>query len=100
MPRASRTFRIRVTRGNPDAAGVCLARVYHGRRKVEQFETTPAEFTELCFEIRGKAVPAKVAAAAMAARQAREDLGRTSTWRLLASIRLTTPCGASSPPAL
>lgn len=97
MPRVGRTFRIRVTRGDPDAAGVCRARVYHGRRKVEEFDTTPAEFTALCFEIRGRAVPPKVAAAAEAARQAREDLGRTTHWRLIAAIRLTVPLGHPQP---
>lgn len=97
MPRIGRTIRIRVTRGKPDAAGICTARVYHGRRKVEEFDTTPAEFTELCFEIRCKPVPPKVAAAAMAARQAREELGCTAHWRLIAAIRLTTPLGRAQP---
>lgn len=95
--RIGRTVRIRVTRGEPDAAGVCRARVYHGRRKVEEFETTPAEFNALCFEIRGKPVPAKVAAAAEAAREARQDLGRTYHERLIAVIRLTVPLGHPQP---
>lgn len=97
MRRVGRTYRIRVTRGEPDAAGICRARVYHGRRKVEEFDTTPAEFTQLVFEIRGRAVPPKVAAAAEAARLAREEQGRTHHWRLIAAIRLTVPLGPAQP---
>ncbi|HSV29061.1 MAG TPA: hypothetical protein VLL76_05865 [Candidatus Omnitrophota bacterium] len=95
--RVGRTVRIRVTRGEPDAAGICRARVYHDRRKVEEFETTPAEFTALCFEIRGRTVPQKVAAAAQAAQEAREEAGRTFHWRLVAAIRLTAPLGPPQP---
>lgn len=97
MRRVGRTFRIRVTRGEPDAAGICRARVYHGRRKVEEFDTTPAEFIQLTFEIRGRAVPPKIAAAAQAARQAREELGRTYHERLIAAFRLTVPLGPAQP---
>ena len=97
MQRVGRTFRIRVIRGEPDAVGICRARVYHGRRKVEEFETTPAEFKQLIFEIRGCPVPPKIAAAAEAARQAREELGRTYHERLIAALRLTVPLGHRQP---
>lgn len=91
------TIRISVRIGKADAHGVCLARVFHGRRKVEEFETTQAEMRELAMEIAGAAVPAPIRAAAEAARVRREALGRTYHMRQLAAIRITVPLGPPQP---
>ncbi|MBX9634507.1 MAG: hypothetical protein K2X44_05945 [Magnetospirillum sp.] len=91
------SIRISVRVGRTDAQGIALARVFHGRRKVEEFETTQAEMRELAVEASGATVPDHIRAASEAARLRREELGRTYHMRVLASIRFTMPLGCPQP---
>jgi hypothetical protein len=88
------SIRISVRIGKPDAAGICLAREFHGRRKVEEFETTQAEMKQFAIQVAGAKVPRHLEAAAETARARREDMGRTYHCRTLVSVRFTVPASA------
>ncbi len=93
------SLRISVRIGKADVLGICLARVFHGRRKVEEFETTQAEMKELYLELLGARVPPLIRTAAETARARREELGRTYHCRTLVSVRFTVPLGPPQPAA-